>query len=826
MTSTFVSRGRRGTWRLFSRGRSWSAEDVLGVLAKANWMEAEVVAPPGNRKQPWLIRALPPVSVSGAFGAVQVGDRVLVWQRASQRRPQEASVHKLRPAPVRRPVRGELVPDPSVEQTSAEGVALDESESGEVGPTAMDTTQASQEGEDEEMKEQSQQKRLGSPSGPGAKRPAIGPSPGAKQAFNKEFSVVDTGGDGSCGYSSLAVGYHLMRGKKLDELRADGFATLGTTLRTLISEHIKRHPENYRPFCAEDWTENELKDDGKSPTCWDEWVDSLNRPRRWICQLTLRAGAKRLGCRIVVLQKLSNGAWGNPVIMGKSAKKEFPVVLGFDRPNGHYVVLVPTRGRDSLPLDWLLYREEDDVGECSQNNLRGSGPSRKGDFPASTPGSGSRSRVLADGFPDRTPDTGVQSNQGPRRRAAPKQGAAAGQVPSSAAVGDVACLHDVVPSAASASRKRARSVSTQVVPQHGSSSVRVCAVSGRSRAEDSGGTNDYVWSCGICHIELRDPVLRQLGLRRSWHIGNRHKGRCKEAGPLRTPVEVVVPSNLPISQRAWSCAYCDKGLPSLDRWTLDKSRDAQLRKEHPKKKRKGTEVAKALWENWKRDPSSAPQLSAIAKSRSVRMKNAYGQKRDLAPLGHTLVEVPVDWSCWPVEKESAKKKVTFLTCTKCWICLRGSNKGKTPCPGDRRVFRGKQLALWRRLQGNPNLQLLLDAWSVSHEEAESRILPKNEQETFDSKGHAWTKIKVAWKTWGSKKPPPILYTCPRCRSFRKDLCSFGQCQGLDRGVPDSTLQKWKALSSNPSVRTALCSTWGVSVVQASKSSFSMETGFD
>ena len=83
------------------------------------------------------------------------------------------------------------------------------------------------------------------------------------------------------------------------------------------------------------------------------------------------------------------------------------------------------------------------------------------------------------------------------------------------------------------------------------------------------------------------------------------------------------------------------------------------------------------------------------------------------------------------------------------------------------------MALWCRLQGNPNLQLLLDAWSVSHEEAESRILPQSEQETFDSKGHAWTKLKVAWKTWGSKKPPPVLFTCPRCRTFRKDLWSFG-----------------------------------------------------
>ena len=39
-----------------------------------------------------------------------------------------------------------------------------------------------------------------------------------------------------------------------------------------------------------------------------------------------------------------------------------------------------------MPLDWLLFREEDDdLRECNQFRLRGSGPSPKPAFPACTP---------------------------------------------------------------------------------------------------------------------------------------------------------------------------------------------------------------------------------------------------------------------------------------------------------------------------------------------------------------------------------------------------------------------------------------------------------
>ena len=69
------------------------------------------------------------------------------------------------------------------------------------------------------------------------------------------------------------------------------------------------------------------------------------------------------------------------------------------------------------------------------------------------------------------------------------------------------------------------------------------------------------------------------------------------------------------------------------------------------------------------------------------------------------------------------------------MCGRGSCKSKTQRPGDNRVFRGKQVSLWRRLHGNRSQRLLLDAWKVILEEAGARTLPKVDQDDFDAKGH-------------------------------------------------------------------------------------------
>ena len=177
------------------------------------------------------------------------------------------------------------------------------------------------------------------------------------------------------------------RGKCLDEIKGQ-FATMGTTVRTQIAEHIKRHEGNYRADWVADTEPIEGADDGPPPCTWQEWLNSLVRPRRWICQLSLVAGAKRLGVKIVVLQKESDGKWGNPIIMGQSRKKELPVVLGFDALAKHYVVLVPTKGKDSFPVEWLSHKDEDSTLPRSQNLLRGAGRHSEKDWlPNVTPSS-------------------------------------------------------------------------------------------------------------------------------------------------------------------------------------------------------------------------------------------------------------------------------------------------------------------------------------------------------------------------------------------------------------------------------------------------------
>ena len=132
-----------------------------------------------------------------------------------------------------------------------------------------------------------------------------------------------------------------MRGAKLEQLQ--GNFSMATTLRIQIAQHVGSHEKDYRPNFAPDLAPTQGADGGAVPKTWEEWVSSLSRPKRWICHLTLRAGARRLGIKLVVVRKNSDGSWGSPIVMGKSAKKEYPVVLGFCPRELHSVLLVPRK---------------------------------------------------------------------------------------------------------------------------------------------------------------------------------------------------------------------------------------------------------------------------------------------------------------------------------------------------------------------------------------------------------------------------------------------------------------------------------------------------
>ena len=199
----------------------------------------------------------------------------------------------------------------------------------------------------------------------------MGLSPDAKRKLNSEFQILDTLSDGSCGYSSLAVGAALMRGDRVEHTK-EVYTTLATTLRTQIAQHIAAHAD-----WAAELAPTAGADDGPQPSTWEAWLQSLSRPRRWICQLSLEAGAKRLGVKVVVLQKQMDGSWAEPITMGKSRKKEYPMA------EKHYVLLVPKRGGDSIPQAWRTGGSHDGVS-LPQESLRGSG--KRACLPETPPG--------------------------------------------------------------------------------------------------------------------------------------------------------------------------------------------------------------------------------------------------------------------------------------------------------------------------------------------------------------------------------------------------------------------------------------------------------
>ena len=74
---------------------------------------------------------MPPVSVVGGFGAIEVGNEVVLLQRCTQQKYKESTVQRLSPVPARS-VRGSLRADVT-------DVVL--VESGETAPTQLDESQ-------------------------------------------------------------------------------------------------------------------------------------------------------------------------------------------------------------------------------------------------------------------------------------------------------------------------------------------------------------------------------------------------------------------------------------------------------------------------------------------------------------------------------------------------------------------------------------------------------------------------------------------------------------------------------------------------------------
>ena len=113
-----------GVWCVSGVPLEWSEEELQSVLLKAGWLDVEVVAWSRFRKQPWLVRARPHNSLVGVVAAVNVEPHLLTLQRATQRKPKDASSARLNGRVNRGPevvLRPDTVPEPDAAATQLDG---------------------------------------------------------------------------------------------------------------------------------------------------------------------------------------------------------------------------------------------------------------------------------------------------------------------------------------------------------------------------------------------------------------------------------------------------------------------------------------------------------------------------------------------------------------------------------------------------------------------------------------------------------------------------------------------------------------------------------
>ena len=728
-----------GVWRVSGVPEEWTAEELNQVLVKADWKDIEVIAPPQKRAQPWLIRAKAPASLVGVVAAVEWSDGFLLLQRAPQRKPQDVSSTRLIQT---------KAPPKVVLQTVEPLVATEGEPSGEVAVTQLDA------GGDVSMSpppSTAAVKRDGSPKPTSkSKKQNAGLSPETKRGLNKDFDVLETGGQGSCGYSSLAVGAALMRGSKLEDLQGH-FASMATTLRVQIAQHVATHEADYRPDFAPDLEATEGADDGEPPKTWTDWVASLSRPRRWICQLTLKAGARRLGIKLVVVQKNNDGTWGSPVVMGRSQKREHPVVLGYSEVEKHYVLLIPKEGKASIPPAWLQVQQSDAIS-LSQESLRGSG--KRGFDAANSVGSRTpvkKNAVRSSGvpwLPDHTPSAASSSSSSFKRPRLLSSRVSADELEDSSAWLPASTPGAASPVASSKRKKKAgvvltptkHTVSKHWLPADTPKSVNtsVASAPGTLRMRMVGKQNVgipcppkpelRVWTCrmpkgsGICGFRCEGPLKgRKLSQQRTNHLANRHAGEdISQAGLIRKLVERVDASpNLPVELRSWTCGVvgCNAGLPHFEdskagAWARDCAIERHRLAAHPRVSRK--KLHSLRWARFREggDEQLKDSRDVLRDKLRARVDKRLADNRTAGKHnGHELCMVEMSRPC-KIKKSSRIARV--VTCKSCWDFGTEKSVTSKPCAGKPNGSSYTKREWWKRqmLEWPRNVKCLLAVWDV------------------------------------------------------------------------------------------------------------------
>ena len=282
---------RAGTWCLFDTPKSWLQEDIQDFMKETGWRQIQIITRRRGSKKSgghvWVVRALEPEGFQGqaSFCYSDVDCCITIAAEVSRPRQQIKSQEKVA-AP--RKKWSETVTDWAEDVPSTQLDAEEEEQ--EENPVILSVQTATPKNSARRPRSRSRERK---DKGPATQDPD-------KQLLEQcpEWTLVDSGGAGDCGFRAIAQCIAQSSGKALDDKQV---ATEASRLRLLAVGHLQKHAATFEPSWAQDPEERPEHRGGQpEPESFRQYTTLASRKDVWFDGMLGQALAARLGTPIII----------------------------------------------------------------------------------------------------------------------------------------------------------------------------------------------------------------------------------------------------------------------------------------------------------------------------------------------------------------------------------------------------------------------------------------------------------------------------------------------------------------------------------------------
>ena len=365
---------------------------------------------------------------------------------------------------------------------------------------------------------------------------------------------MDQHGNGDCGYRSIAQArYFLQHGKNLEQTACKREAAW---LRAQAVQHVKNHTTEFHEFLVKD------KDVSPEAAAEDnavaQWLETAADTKTWIDGLAIYTLACKLGVPIVVWKTDKEKI--KRYTLAPAFRKGFAVGAQNCKPialclqDGHYTHLAPPEVDHKFPKEWL---KECDLPQTQELHGAGKQSVRTPSLHGVVSFQSSLKPTTCHKSQARTPSLHTLVSSKDQRKKTALKGSLALRIPNRSAKAAASLM-----GAKHAGKKtQAWSVATQ---DELLGLQEDMDVNGKDASHTPVPVKTQTWKCPVCSVEKKG-TWKQICTLHRWHCKSKHPDVPYSQFLIKPRnVPPVIPSNqLPVSERAWQCPFCDVGLPKL-----------------------------------------------------------------------------------------------------------------------------------------------------------------------------------------------------------------------------------------------------------------------